>query len=426
MIYLLYDILLFLAYVIYLPFYVIRGRFHPDILTRAGFYKKEVFNALRAKDTVWVHAVSVGEARAAESLLRLIRSTWQDRRIAISTVTPTGYEIVKKFLKKDEVVFYAPLDITFAVNMALHLVSPGLLVIMETEIWPNLIRLAKKRGVPVVIVNGRISDRSFEKYKRFRFMFIETLKVIDLFCMQTKEAADRIISLGGQKDRVKVTGNIKFDISADLKEPAFLGRLKESLRGSLLFIAGSTHDGEEDGIVNIYKSLRKDFPNLRLMIAPRHLDRVDKIRRMIRLSGLEAINLSTIAASEIVSSAQVLVVNTIGDLSVLYRLSDLSYVGGSLVPKGGHNPIEPALFGKPIIFGRFMDNFKEIRDIFIREKAAIEVDDFKGLEYELRRLLASSSERRVLGENARKILDTNKGAAERTFAEVCKIGSHAV
>ncbi len=418
MFHILYDILLFLAYMIYLPVYAVRGRLHPDILTRLGFYKKSTFDVLRGKDTVWIHAVSVGEARAAESLLRLIRASWPQKRIAISTVTPTGYEIVKKLIKENEVVFFAPLDLSFAVKKALHLVAPSLLIIMETEIWPNLIRLAKERNVRVVIVNGRISDRSFEKYRRFKLLLENTVNKIDMLCMQNQEAANRIIDLGAEPRKLRVTGNIKFDISSDLKEPAVFGRLKNALFGSLLFIAGSTHENEEEEIVKIYKSLRKDFPALRILIAPRHLDRVDKIRRMIRSEGLEAISLSGIGTLSSISCVQVLVVDTIGDLNMLYRLADIVYVGGSLVPKGGHNPIEPALFGKPIIFGKYMDNFREIRDIFINRQAAIEVDDFKKLEYEVRKLLASPSERKLFGDRSQGLIDTNRGAALRTFAVI--------
>jgi 3-deoxy-D-manno-octulosonic-acid transferase len=421
MIYFFYDVLLFLAYLVYAPFYCFRGRWHAAIGTRLGFIRKGTFDGIKGRDVVWIHAVSVGEARAAESLVRLIRAAWPHKKIVVSTVTPTGFAIAKRILKENEVVFFAPLDISFAVRRFLSAVGPGLLIIMETEIWPNLIRLAKKRGSCVVIVNGRISDRSFLRYGRVRPFLRSTFKKIDLFCMQNQEASQRIVALGAPGDKVRVTGNIKFDISSDLKESSSLGRLKQALCGCLLFIAGSTHDNEEEGILEMYKSLVKDFPSLRLLIAPRHLERIDQIRRIIRLQGLQAVNLSALLADFSLGAGQVVVVDTIGDLSALYRLCDVAYIGGSLVPKGGHNPIEPALFGKPILFGKHMDNFREIRDIFIREKAAVEAENFAALEYEVRKLLASPSQRKALSDAARSLIDSNRGAALRTFGVVQEV-----
>jgi 3-deoxy-D-manno-octulosonic-acid transferase len=415
MIYLIYDILLFFAYLAYLPIYAFRGRLHADILTRLGFIKKGTFDTIKGRDVVWIHAVSVGEARAAESLVRLIRSTWPQKRIVVSTVTPAGHAIAKKILKENEVVFYAPLDISFAVGSYLCAINPSLLAIMETEIWPNLIRLSQRRGTRVVIVNGRISDRSFKRYGRIKGFLKETLEKVGLFCMQTKEAADRVIALGAKVNKVRITGNIKFDISADLREPASLQQLKDLLKGSQLLIAGSTHENEEECIVEIYKSLRKDFSSLRLLIAPRHLERIDKIRRMVKLQGMEAVNISRLSAVSAISSAHVLILDSIGDLNAFYSICDVVYVGGSLVPRGGHNPIEPALFGKAILFGKYMDNFREIRDVFISEAAAIEVESFQALEYELRKLLASPSERKELGRRAQGLIDRNRGAALHTF-----------
>lgn len=413
MFYFFYDIFLILASMIYLPFYALRGRVHREILTRLGFFKPSYFQDVKGRDVVWIHAVSVGEARAAESLLRLIREKWPHKRIVVSTVTPTGQAIIKRLLKEDELAFYAPLDISFVVRRFLKTIAPGLLVIMETEIWPNLIRLAKKRGSSVVVVNGRISDRSYLGYKKIKPVLEPILDRIDLFCMQTDESARRIQALGADPAKVKMTGNIKFDISSDLIESSLVARLKKALNGSLLFIAASTHENEEEMMVDIYKSVLKDFNNLRLLIAPRHVERIDKIRRMIRLHGLDTIRLSRLMPT---SAGQVMLLDTVGDLSALYRLCDVTFVGGSLVPKGGHNLIEPALFGKPIIFGRHMENFKEIRDVFVRENAAIEVDSPQNLEYELRRLLGNLSERKALGDRARSLLDKNRGAAQRTFS----------
>jgi len=350
--------------------------------------------------------------------VRLFRENWPEKKIIVSTVTPTGYELLRKILKEPELIFYAPLDISFVVNKFLAAIHPSFLVIMETEIWPNLIRLSKRQGCRVVVANGRISDHSYGGYQRIKRLLAPILNDVDLFCMQTDLAVDRITALGASRDRVKNTGNIKFDISSGIIESGAVARLKKFIGDSFLLIAGSTHENEEEMLLGIYASLRRDFNNLRLLIAPRHVQRVDSIRRLVKLQGLEAAYFSNLKNLDL---SAVVLLDTIGDLNSLYKLCDIAFVGGSLVNKGGHNPIEPALFSKPIIFGKYMGNFKEIRDIFISEKAALEVDSAAGLEYELRRLLADEAERKALGQSARGLLDKNKGAALRTFAEIRKV-----
>lgn len=410
--YLVYDILLFLAMVVYLPVYAWRGRVGQHILTRLGFFPADQFEALKGHEVVWLHAVSVGEARAAESLLRLMRTRWPDRRRVISTVTPTGYQILRHIVEKDEVICYAPVDLSFVVRRFLAEIRPSLLVIFETELWPNLIRLSRARGAKVVIVNGRISDRSLGRYGRMQWFWRRLLKDVALFCMQTEEAAERIKALGAWYRDVAVTGNIKFDVSADAREPSFADVLRRTAPDHILWIAGSTHDNEEETALRLYKSLRKDFPHLRLLIAPRHLERLDKIRRTIRLEGLDSLLLSRAGEAQ---GSSVLLLDTIGDLSATYQFADIVFIGGSLVKKGGHNPIEPAVYGKAILFGPHMGNFKEIRDRFIADGAAIEVNSPQEMEFALRRLLSSRQERQALGARARQLIEKNRGAAARTL-----------
>lgn len=417
MIYFLYDILLLIAALVYLPFYAIRGRVCRKTLCRLGLSDGSIPRPKENGRTVWVHAVSVGEARLSESIVRLARELWPQDKIVVSTVTPTGYEILKKFLGDEESIFYAPLDISCIVAKFIRLLRPRVLLIMETELWPNLIRLNAAAGTKIAVINGRISDKSFEGYRKIMWFIAPVLKKVGLFCMQSEESAERMKLLSAPQERVKVTGNIKFDLRPAPGSPVFMTKLRGLLQGRILWVCGSTHENEEEQVLSIYKSLRKDFDNLRLAIAPRHIERIDKIRRLVRVNGFEAVFLSRINSF---SGTQIALLDTMGDLSALYSLADLVFVGGSLVSTGGHNPIEPALFGKPILFGDHMDNFREIRDIFIREKAALEVQDSQSLEYELRRLLASPSERGILGENARGLLDKNRGAAQRTLKEIQK------
>jgi len=410
--YLVYDILLFVAMVVYLPVYALRGRVGAHLLMRMGFFPADQFEGLEGHEVVWLHAVSVGEARAAESLLRLMRARWPQKRRVISIVTPTGYEILRHIAEKDEVIRYAPVDLSFVVRRFLAEIRPSLLVIFETELWPNLIRLSRARGAKVAVVNGRISERSLRRYGRMRWLWRRLLKDVALFCMQTEEAAQRIRTLGAWYRDVAVTGNIKFDVSADAREPSFAGALQQAVRDRILWICGSTHDNEEETALRLYKALRKDFSHLRLLIAPRHLERLDKIRRTIRLEGLNSLLLSRARGVE---GSAVLLLDTIGDLSAAYRFADIVFVGGSLVKQGGHNPIEPAVYGKAILFGAHMENFKEIRDRFIADNAAVEVAGPQELEFAMRRLLSSRQEREALGARARQLIEKNRGAAERTM-----------
>jgi 3-deoxy-D-manno-octulosonic-acid transferase len=419
--YFLYDAVLFLAYLCYLPVYALRGRVHADILSRLGFFKKDLFAPLGDAETIWLHAVSVGEARAADSLLRLIRREWPDKRLVVSTVTPTGYAIVRSLLEPGEVLCYAPLDISVAVSAYLKAIRPRLLIIMETELWPNLIRLSHRAGAKIAVVNGRISDRSFGRYGKMKPFVREILGLIDLLGMQNDESASRIRVLGAPADRVRVCGNIKFDSAAPPRAAAFAQPLCQALAGCLCWIAGSTHEKEEEAVVAIYRSLVKDFKSLRLIVAPRHLERTEKVRRLIRFQGLEVMKFSRLAPMgatgnvKPLSSGQVLLVDTIGDLSGLYAFADVVFIGGSLVKKGGHNPIEPAIFGKPVFFGKYMHNFKEIRDVFLRNSAAVEVLTPEELEYGLRKILADGQERQALGRNARRLIEENRGAAQCAF-----------
>jgi len=409
-----------LALLVYLPVYAVRGRVGRHIATRLGFFDPDHFDGLKGREAVWLHAVSVGEARAAESILQLMRQRWPERRRVISTVTPTGYQILRALAQKDETVCFAPVDLSFVVRRFLTEIDPKLLVIFETELWPNLIRLTRARGARVVIVNGRISDKSLRRYGRMRWFWRRILKDVSLFCMQTDEAAERVKSLGAWYQDVVVTGNIKFDVSVPARSPVFGPLLQEVAAKGILWIAGSTHDNEEEMLLRLYKSLRKDFSQLRLLIAPRHLERIDKIRRTIRLEGLDSLLLSRARTAQ---QSAVLLVDTIGDLSATYGFGDIVFVGGSLVKKGGHNPIEPAVYGKAILFGVHMANFKEIRDRFIKDEAAVEVKDPQDLEFAMRRLLGSRQERERLGARAQELIEKNRGAAARTMGYLEKRGA---
>ncbi|MBM3248956.1 MAG: 3-deoxy-D-manno-octulosonic acid transferase [Candidatus Omnitrophica bacterium] len=410
-----YDIIFILLHLLYLPFFIFRRKFHKGFLSRLGFLPKDIISKLKGNKHIWVHAVSVGEVLVASKLIDVLRQRWPDQRIVISTVTPTGNKIARSLAKENDSVIYFPLDFSFIVKHVIDLIKPTVFITAETEIWPNIISYLYAKKVPVIVINGRISKRSFSGYKKIRFLLRRTLRKIALFCMQTSEDAERIIYLGAPKNKVKVVGNLKFDekFSEHSCDPSCLG-LKED---DMLIIAGSTHHNEEEITFKVYREAIKNFPRLKLMIAPRHPERADAIADLISSNNFKVIRFSSIKNEKINLAAYanyVFLVDTIGDLKSLYNLATLVFVGGSLVNKGGHNIIEPAYFSKPIIFGPHMSNFQDMADLFLKKNSVIQVKNEKELASAIKMLLENRTKRQQLGQDSRRIVDENKGATERT------------
>ncbi|MBN2097721.1 MAG: 3-deoxy-D-manno-octulosonic acid transferase, partial [Candidatus Omnitrophica bacterium] len=374
----------------------------------------------KKKSPIWLHAVSVGETQAARPLVEYLKLKYPDSTLVISTVTATANKIAKNLISPNELVIYSPLDISFVVKKTLDLINPKLLIIAETEIWPNLIVNAASRNVPIVMVNGRISSGSFRNYKLFPCFLRPILLKINLFAMQTKTDAQRIIELGAEENKVKVTGNMKFDIlgSEFVVRSSELG-LKENEK---LFIAGSTHRGEEQVILRAYQDLVKTHPDLKLLIAPRHIERVAEIEKLITRFGFRAQRVSAIFTTnyELPSFAKasegrrttnsILILDTIGQLRNLYQLADIVFIGGSLISHGGQNPIEPAYFSKAILFGPDMSNFSSVSETLLKQKAAILVRDAVQLKESCLSLLTDSEMARDLGQRAKQIIEQNRGA----------------
>ena len=361
-----------------------------------------------------MHTVSVGEVQAASTLVEDLKHQYPDFRLVVSTVTKTGNKIAQKLIDSSGLVIYSPLDIGIITRRVIRLINPRLFIIAETEIWPSLIINLAARNIPVVLVNGRISSGSFKGYKIIRPFLKRVLKRYRLFCMQTKEDAQRVIALGAEEDKVKVTGNMKFDIqNSELKIQNFDLGLSEEEK---LFIAGSTHRGEEKIILEVYKDLIKDYPKLRLLIAPRHIERVAEIEGLIDRFGFKSqmvsqLNLNPRPTSHV--PRPILILDTIGQLKGLYACADIVFVGGSLIPHGGQNPIEPAVFGKAIIFGPHMFNFSSVAQAFLNNKAAISVKDGQQLKDICIRLLKEVLFRKELGEKAKELVGQNRGASLR-------------
>lgn len=412
-----YDLIFLIFSIIYLPYLVVKGKAHRDFIQRFGFLPQEL--KCRYKNTVWVHTVSVGEVMAANSFVRHLKEAFPAHRIVLSTTTKTGQETAKRIFGKDIPTFYFPLDFQFTVERTLNFINPCIFIVLETEIWPNLIMGLARRDVPIFLVNGRISDKSFRGYRLVRFALRPILKKIDLFCMQTEDDAERARLIGSPSGKIKITGNIKYDVShekrisprdMDIK----MGRFGVA-SGEPVIICGSTHKGEEEILVNIYKDLLKDFNNLRLVIAPRHIDRAGEICDLCKKLGFETLKISEIRKEGNRPSAPVVILDTIGQLTQVYSIGTVVFVGGSLVKRGGHNIIEPACFAKPIVFGPHMSNFRDMAKRFLKSNASIMVDTKGELKTVLEDLLRDESKRRRMGQIALQLVEENRGAVSRVI-----------
>lgn len=414
---LIYDIIFLLLFILYLPVLLVKRKLHKGFFMRFGFLSKDIRERLKADNFIWIHAVSVGEALVISKLIDAIRKEFPGKRLVISTVTPTGNKIARSLAKDNDVVIYSPLDLSLVVKKFVNLIKPSVFITAETEIWPNLINRLHKINIPIILVNGRISRRSFKGYRKIRFFLKGILNKISLFCMQTIDDAEKIIYLGAKKESVKVIGNLKFDetFPENNYQAEDLG-LKATDK---LLVAGSTHNNEEEIIIKVYKNILKESPRLKLMIAPRHPDRADKITALIKANNLKVIRFSSIKNEKINLSAYldyVFLIDTIGDLKSLYNLATVVFIGGSLVKKGGHNIIEPAYFAKPILFGPDMSNFQDMADLFLRKDAAIQVKDAKELQKRLSQLLENGTKIQNLAKRAKSVVDENRGTSQRTIS----------
>lgn len=387
---------------------------------RLGIFPAGLKKSLENKHPIWLHAVSVGEVRASSKLLEELRKEYPGKTIVISTVTPTGNKIAQSIARKGDIVLYLPLDIRFIVRYAVKLVSPCLFIIAETEIWPNLISCLHKKKVPIITVNARISDHSYRGYRLIRFILSPILNKINLFCVQAEADAQRLRALGAKAEKVKITGNMKFDNTdyADLKIEYTGYRQKLGLSESdKLFVAGSTHPGEDEIILKAYREALAEFPDLRLLIAPRHPERAKDIGALILRSGFNPILLSELSGSRAgaLNSRAVFVLDIIGQLIPFYAIADIVFVGGSLVKKGGQNLLEPAAFAKPIIFGPYIFNFKDIAQMLLENNAGILAAGAKELASSIKDLCGNHLKAIELGMNAKKLIPQNQGAAKRNI-----------
>lgn len=401
---------------------VSRGR-KPAFAERFGRIPATELVRINHRPVIWLHAVSVGETIAARPLLKALRSRYPGHAILISSTTETGRGVAAGYPEKDLSIYF-PFDFLPAVRRALDSVQPRLIVIMETEIWPNFSREAERRGIPLVLANGRISDRSFKGYQRFAWFFRDALHMFSAICMQSAADSDRIKAIGAPAERVIVAGNLKYDIPFRQVGPEERRELRQRYaigQELLVWTAGSTHAGEEEQVLEAYRELAAGATELFLVLVPRHPERANDVAQLLERSGISYRRRTALAAGEAVFSAgEVLLVDTIGEMMDLYALSDLAYVGGSLVPTGGHNLLEPAALGVPCVFGPHMNNFREITGLVLEYGAGIQVESAGQLTAAVRSLLESGTLRQVLGQNGLKMMRDNGGATDRHLQEIAR------
>ena len=422
---LLYSFALALAVAISSPWWLCRmlwqGRYRAGLGERLGRVPPRIAGS-PAAGCIWIHAVSVGEVLAISGLVARLRAQFPARHIFVSTTTSTGQQLARERFGESR-VFYFPLDFAFAIVPYLRLLRPDLVVLAEAELWPNFLRLARASGARVAVVNARISDRSLPRYRRARSLLRRVLESVDVFLAQSEEDAGRLLAIGADPARVSVSGNLKFDVKPP-QEVAFCQELRPRLAQSAAFpilVCGSTVEGEEFALLAAFKALLLDYPNAVTILAPRRPERFDEVAQLAASFGIALWRRSQLQPI-VVLRAGVLLLDSIGELASLYSLATIAFVGGSLVPRGGHNILEPAYFGVPILVGPHTENFRDIVNTFQRAGAlrvvrAFREGDAKGdLGKALRELLQDSAACTEMGRRAKQVLGENHGATERTLA----------
>jgi len=364
------------------------------------------------QNILWIHAVSVGEVNATRPLVELLKRDYSDYGIVITTMTPTGADTVLNLYGHSVTHFYVPYDLPAGVCSFMKRVRPTLLLVMETELWPNLYHYCNKFNIPIIIANARMSGKSFRGYMRFRKLVSNTLQKVSLIAAQTREDANRFEQLGGNPARIEVVGNMKFDIQPEIPATAELEKLRADFtRGRPVWIAASTHDREEEIIISAYKQVLSMHPDCLLILAPRHPERFDKVAELSTEAGLRTARKSNGITIE--PEVQVFILDTLGELPLYYALSDLAFVGGSLVPAGGHNMLEPASQGLPIITGPYKHNFTEISDRLEACGAVFIVNDETGLVNIVNQLVNDRGLRSAAGKAGRQLVVSGRGSSQR-------------
>ena len=424
--YALYSALVAFFLVLTLPYWLLQmmrhGKYRAGLRQRFGAVPAALIGR-GAKPTIWVHAVSVGEVVASSAAVEALRQKFRSHRVLISTTTSTGQKLAAQRFGAEN-VFYFPLDFAFAIRPYLDALRPELVVIAETEFWPNFIRLAKRGGARIAVINCRISDRSFPGYKRFRFwlpkLLEKTLGNVDCFLAQTEEDRRRLIEIGADKTKIAVAGNLKFDVA-----PPPLPRIVASLRESFsqsgaapVLVCGSTLEDEEGSLLSAFRNILVNHPKAVMVLAPRHPERFEEVAELVEKLGFRMWRRSLWSGEPLTGG--VFLLDSIGELAAIYSLATVAFVGGSLVARGGHNILEPALYGIPIVTGNHYENFRDVVNFFASHNA-VRIVGVAELPLVFMELIENAAERGLLGRNALAALDSQRGATERTVSALLKL-----
>lgn len=418
---LIYNFVLIVASIAFLPVIVLAlilvPKFRAGFWTKLGFYRNIKLD--KEKDTIFFHAVSVGEVNAIETLVKKTRENFPLSNIVLSTTTKTGQEIAQKKLATTvDVITYFPFDFFFSVLSFLNTVKPDKIIIAETEIWPDFVYLAKRRNIPVYIVNGRLSPHSYKGYKRFKFFFKPILDQYQGIFMQTKADVDRIIDIGAKADITRFMGNLKFDIAPSMNSKE-ITELAQSLKlnGSKMIVAASTHKGEDEIVLKSFSDLKKEYPELKLLLAPRHPERYDSVEQLLKKSSF---SYGRRSKGDTFENNDIIMLDTMGELMKMFSICHLAFIGGSFSSTGGHNPLEANIWGKPVVSGDCVFNFKDIYEFLTKSDAAKLSSNNDELTADMRKLLSDKKFYHKACEDTQKIFNENKGAVKFVINELKK------
>ncbi len=420
MIRIIYNLLWPLGLLFFLPGYLLkmfrRGGYREKFGQRLGIYSEDVRLRLAKRKSTWLHAVSVGEVAVALKLASALRALQPDLHCVLTTTTTTGFALANKNASPWIEVMYTPLDFWPIIRRAFAVIRPARILLIEAEVWPNLVAEAHARRIPIALVNARLSPRSEKRFRLFRSLVAPTFRLLDLVCVQELEDVDRWRQLGVERNRIRHTGSIKYD-PAGLAERIDTGGIDASDLDAFaerpVLFGGSTHRGEEEILAKVFLKLRQEFPLLCLFIAPRHVERLREIRAQ-----LEALSLHVQLATEVATlgdaKPECVLLDTTGELRNWYPIATVVFIGKSLMAHGGQNPVEPIIGGKPVIFGPHMENFATLAMSLVANNGAIQVNDAGELEHAAEKLLRDGEMRRLLVQNAGEVLAQHRGATART------------
>jgi len=426
-VYFLYSVTLGLLLALSLPWWLVQmlrlGKYRAGLRERLGIVPSRI-KVVNSLPVCWVHAVSVGEALAIAPLVEALRQAGY--RVVVSTTTHTGQRLARDKFGAEN-VFYFPLDFALCIRPYLQALRPQIVILAETEFWPNFLRLARASGARLAVVNARISDRSYPRYLRWRNLLAKVLAPVELFLAQSESDAERLRAVGAAPGRVEVAGNLKFDVAPPVETPA-VTQLGEQLRasGAPVLVAGSTVEDEEEFVLQAFRMVLAEFPAASLVLAPRHRERFDDVAKLLTRKRFRFVRRSDPAAAGLDLRGAVLLLDTLGELAAIYRYSNIAFVGGSLVPRGGHNILEPAFFARAILTGPHTENFRDILACFERREAVVRCTT-KNLGITFLLLLREGIQREALGERAQQVLAAERGATSRSLQRILQLaqGGHA-